>query len=74
MKSGPWRRRRAAGWALLAVLVGAAGCDVAGDPVPAECDRIGVQCQLPNGPLGVCQERPCEPGKAAPCFTCTSQH
>jgi hypothetical protein len=43
-------------------------------PVPSECAAIGAQCQLPDGPLGVCQESPCEPGANPPCFTCTSQH
>lgn len=42
--------------------------------VSAECAEIGAQCQLPNGPLGVCQEAPCPPGSTPPCFKCTSQH
>ncbi len=41
---------------------------------PTECSKIGVQCQLPNGPLGVCQSAPCSEGQAPPCFVCTSQH
>ncbi|MBM4270417.1 MAG: hypothetical protein FJ144_28065 [Deltaproteobacteria bacterium] len=43
-------------------------------PIPSTCSRIGAQCQLPGGPLGVCQETPCDEGVAAPCFACTPQH
>lgn len=52
-------------------------CDSAGistAPVAAACSSIGSQCQLPDGPLGVCQETPCGVGEARPCFKCTSQH
>ncbi len=44
------------------------------EPAPTISTSIGSQCQLPNGPLGVCQEVPCEPGVQRPCFKCTSQH
>lgn len=78
----PARRQRTlpgARWVARALLGGLAlllvpGCDLEGTPVPVECARIGMQCQLPGGPLGVCQERPCKAGETAPCFTCTSQH
>jgi hypothetical protein len=70
------RRARAAA---LAIVSGAllAACDAASmsaPPVGPACTAIGSQCQLPDGPLGVCQEAPCAPGAAAPCFTCTRQH
>ncbi len=41
---------------------------------PARCSEPGMQCQLPEGPLGVCERSPCPPGKSAPCFQCISQH
>ena len=40
----------------------------------ANCDESGVQCQLPTGPLGVCERSQCEPGETPPCFQCTPQH
>lgn len=52
-------------------------CDpsVSSAPTPgAACTTIGSQCQLPDGPLGVCQEIPCASGTPRPCFKCTSQH
>jgi hypothetical protein len=58
-------------------LVLLAACDLGSmsqPSVPAECAKIGAQCQLPNGPLGVCQEAPCPPGSSPPCFKCTPQH
>ena len=42
--------------------------------VSSECAAVGAQCQLPGGPLGVCQEISCDPGASPPCFKCTSQH
>jgi hypothetical protein len=41
---------------------------------PAICTESGVQCQLAEGPLGVCERAPCPEGQASPCFKCTSQH
>ncbi len=41
---------------------------------PTACAQIGVQCQLPGGPLGVCQSAPCSAGQTPPCFVCTPQH
>jgi hypothetical protein len=40
----------------------------------AVCREPGTQCQLPEGPLGVCERSPCEAGADAPCFQCVSQH
>jgi hypothetical protein len=42
--------------------------------ISAECHSIGAQCQLPGGPLGVCEQVPCGPGAEPPCFKCASQH
>jgi hypothetical protein len=66
--------RRGFAAALLAMVVAAPGCDIGEEAASAECARIGARCQLADGPLGVCQERPCEAGRAAPCFACTAQH
>ena len=63
-------------WGLLALLLAAMACDadslVAG-PV-AVCSETGAQCQLPKGPLGVCERVPCGDSKSAPCYACVSQH
>ena len=52
-------------------------CDLSSsiESMPAvECSKIGAQCQLPDGPLGVCQSSPCSDGEMPACFVCTSQH
>lgn len=41
---------------------------------PAACTASGAQCQLPEGPLGVCERSQCPPGDTSPCFKCTPQH
>jgi hypothetical protein len=54
-----------------------AGCDpgsFATPATPADCVAIGARCQLPDGPIGVCQEAPCGAGATPPCFACTPQH
>jgi hypothetical protein len=38
------------------------------------CTESGAQCQLPEGPLGVCERSQCAPGATPPCFQCTPQH
>jgi hypothetical protein len=43
-------------------------------PAPAACAEAGAQCQLAQGPLGVCERSPCAAGAAPPCFRCTPQH
>ena len=40
----------------------------------ATCIEPGAQCQLPDGPLGVCERSPCPAGAPPPCFQCTPQH
>lgn len=41
---------------------------------PKPCRQAFEQCQLADGPLGVCQEVSCAEGQLAPCFNCVSQH
>lgn len=38
------------------------------------CTEAGAQCQLPTGPLGVCERSQCPSGVPSPCFECISQH
>lgn len=60
---------------MLAALV--TGCDFdafVSEPAAATCAASGEQCQLPDGPLGVCEAAPCPPDAAPPCFACTPQH
>jgi Uri superfamily endonuclease len=51
-------------------------CDLGSPSVTSaeSCTEAGVQCQLPDGPLGVCERAPCAPGATPPCFKCTPQH
>jgi hypothetical protein len=70
-------RRRAGSAALVAGAVLLSACDpgsLSQPAVSAECRSIGAQCQLPGGPLGVCEQVPCGPGAEPPCFKCASQH
>lgn len=41
---------------------------------PPTCTESGAQCQLSDGPLGVCERTPCPAGEPGPCFACTPQH
>jgi len=69
------RPGRAVGVACLVAL--AAACDSSSfvsEPAPAICSEIGAQCQLAEGPLGVCESAPCEDGATPPCLVCISQH
>jgi hypothetical protein len=62
------------GCALLA-LATAGGCrDVKNSAPAAKCVRIGDQCKLPAGPLGVCSAVDCKPDEVPPCMVCMSQH
>jgi len=58
----------------LVVLVACAACDGIGTPPPDACVAFGTRCQLPGGPVGVCQETACAAGGTPPCFVCTPQH
>jgi hypothetical protein len=53
-----------------------AACDLGSGsaPPPPFCTEAGVQCQLPAGPLGVCERTPCAAGEHEPCFRCVPQH
>lgn len=44
--------------------------------IPATCTKLGAKCQLPDGPLGVCDYGPCPPSdeKKGTCLRCVSQH
>lgn len=61
---------------VLAVALAVLGCDasfVEEGPTEA-CKEAGVQCVLPDGPLGVCEQIPCTDGESGPCLICTPQH
>lgn len=60
----------------LAALFAAFACDMAAvsEPAPTACVEAAAQCQLPDGPLGVCERSTCEPGAQPPCFQCVPQH
>jgi hypothetical protein len=58
---------------LLAMLCGC-GRDATKPAQLAECKEEGVQCQLPEGPLGVCEQSHCVPGQTPPCYRCIPQH
>lgn len=60
--------------AALAVLLCCAACEGIGTAPPSSCAAIGARCQLPGGPIGVCQQTPCTGGAVSPCFVCTPQH
>ena len=62
--------------AALLLSIASLGCEPmsVSSPASAVCSEAGVQCQLPEGPLGVCERAPCPPGTSAPCLTCVSQH
>ncbi len=60
-----------------AALASFASCDprsFSSDPPPVHCTEPGAQCELPGGPLGVCERSPCPSGVTPPCFRCTPQH
>ena len=74
MRSAGHRLRAAAPRIALALAL-CAGCDAAVVPAPpAACAQVGQQCQLPDGPLGVCQQIACAAAVTPPCLRCTSQH
>jgi hypothetical protein len=61
----------------LICLTSLTGCDLGqfiSGPPSSSCAESGVQCQLPSGPLGVCELSPCPSGAEPPCLTCTPQH
>lgn len=63
-------------WIAALVLAASLGCEPMSvtSPASAACSEAGVQCQLSEGPLGVCERVPCGVGAEPPCFACISQH
>ena len=53
--------------AALFLSIASLGCEPMSvtSPASAVCSEAGVQCQLPEGPLGVCERAPCAPRFAA---------
>lgn len=41
---------------------------------PTVCERAGQPCQLPDGPMGVCNESLAAQCDTPPCLACFSQH
>lgn len=41
---------------------------------PTVCERAGQPCQLPDGPMGVCNESLAAECETPPCLACFSQH
>jgi len=61
--------------AIAAALLAVAACDSGSiSRAPAGCVEAATQCQLPDGPLGVCERANCAPGATPPCFQCVPQH
>ena len=59
----------------LAALFVTLSCDLGSVSAPTTaCVEAATQCQLPDGPLGVCERTSCAPGKQPPCFQCVPQH
>ncbi len=67
---------RSVGALLTAALPIIGACDPGSLSAPpaSECAEAGAQCQLPEGPLGVCERAACAAGEMPPCFSCTPQH
>ena len=63
-------------WSLVLALALLLGCDANFvEEGPADiCTEVAVQCVLPDGPLGVCEQVPCADGVVGPCLVCTPQH
>ena len=61
---------------VLGALLGLIACDsgLSSDGPQETCTESGVQCQLPTGPLGVCERSQCGANETPPCFKCTPQH
>ena len=60
---------------LVALLLPGCPTGVSSTPSPgAECTKRYAKCRLPDGPLGVCNDAPCEEGETEPCLRCVSQH
>ena len=52
-----------------------AACNVGSlSEATADCVDAGMQCRLPEGPLGVCERSTFPAGAKPPCFQCVAQH
>jgi hypothetical protein len=61
----------------LAVALLLSGCPTGWSSAPTPggaCVERYAKCRLPDGPLGVCSDVPCEEGQTEPCLRCVSQH
>jgi hypothetical protein len=60
----------------LVALSSALACELASlsEAPPSTCVEAAMQCQLPDGPLGVCERSTCAAGAQPPCFQCVPQH
>lgn len=63
-------------WLLASVALFLTACDasVLESAAPTVCTEAGAQCQLPTGPLGVCERSQCPADAIGPCYDCISQH
>ena len=62
---------------ILVVALLAVGCPAGSSSAPppgAACTERYAKCRLADGPLGVCNDAPCEEGETEPCLRCMSQH
>ena len=64
---------RATATILLVLLLGC-GRDATKPAALATCTEQGTQCQLPEGPLGVCEQSHCRLDEKPPCYRCIPQH
>ena len=60
--------------ALAAIPLTACDASILATAPPTVCSEAGAQCQLPTGPLGVCERTQCPAGATGSCYECISQH
>jgi len=73
-RSASLRFVRAGCWSIAALVFIACDSSNLVPSPPAMCAEFGTQCQLPDGPLGVCERFTCPKNTKPPCFQCTPQH
>ncbi len=56
------------------LLLSACDANLVAEAPSTICTETGAQCQLPTGPLGVCERTLCAGGEISVCFECISQH
>ena len=75
LRSYDLRRANGAGMRVALLILGlVSACGDIKPAAPRQCTKAYEQCTMPSGVLGVCDPVDCPAGKAAPCFTCRSQH